>query len=64
MSYNKEDWIQPDGSLESTVPWVYWRVGSEHISLDSDFFTVEELEWIAAHVKSKQTTPEPPQKVE
>ena len=46
--------IQPDGSLRITGSgYISWDAGDDEISLDGHY-TVEQLEFIVAHVKSKQ----------
>lgn len=44
--------IQSDGSLYlNSGCWIYWNVNDNEITLDADF-TIEQLEFIIAHMKS------------
>lgn len=45
--------IQEDGSLLNRVDLIDWQVGSETVSLDAQFFTVEQLIAIAWWMTNK-----------
>ena len=46
--------IQPDGSLRSKTPYIYWELGAKHITLDADF-SIEDLIWIVDHMSKENS---------
>lgn len=48
--------VKPDGGLFLTSGvWISWSVGDNEITLDGNF-TLEQLEFIVAHIKAKQVS--------